>query len=137
LLVEFEMLGEEEETCICAFFNMGNGAHPKVGRLSRYFSAWTIANGEQPRKGQQMLPDVFLEGQVYEVEVEDCRKGVDEEMKSEAEIYSVVTRIISATHPQSSNPNLSIGNQESLNHAIKQSTNQVGQYSAGRKSARK
>jgi hypothetical protein len=40
-------------------------------RRGNYSKAWTLANGELPRKGQLMSPDVFLEGQIFMVEVKD------------------------------------------------------------------
>ena len=68
LLVEFQLLSEPEHVRVCAFFNMGQDpARPRVGRNSRYFRAWTMANGELPRKGQQMTANTFQEGQLYEV----------------------------------------------------------------------
>ena len=66
LLVEFELLGESGAVRVCAFFNMGNDKkEPKAGRQSRFFRAWTIANGELPRKGHEMDLKVFLDGQVW------------------------------------------------------------------------
>src|SRR5579871_1052931 len=63
LIVEFELLGERDAVRICAFFNLGSDPKgPKPGRQSRYFRAWTIANGELPRKGQLMDPKVFMDG---------------------------------------------------------------------------
>jgi hypothetical protein len=94
LLIEFELLGERDEVRVCAFFNMGNDPRrPMPGRQSRYFRAWTIANGEPPRKGQTMDPAVFVDGQQFEIEVEDCWKDTDNNLKTAAEIYSKVIRI--------------------------------------------
>lgn len=122
LLVEFELLGESESARVCAFFNMGDHrAGPKVGSRSRYFQAWMLANGERPRKGQAMVPDVFLEGQMYEVQVEDCRKNADERPKSDAEVYSQVTRIVSVNRRPPESFNQKSKNQES---GIMQSPNQ-------------
>ena len=120
LLVEFELLGESVR--VCAFFNMGNQRDsPEVGRRSRYFQAWSLANGDLPRRGQDMPPDVFLEGQMYEVEVEDCRKNADEGAKADAEVYSRVTKILSADRRPPQSFNHESGNQES---GIMQSPNQ-------------
>jgi hypothetical protein len=117
LIVEFQLLSEDDARP-CMFFNMGNDAtKQKVGRQSRYFRAWTMANGELPKKGKKMNPQVFLDGQVFTIEVEDC--GIDSEraQKADAEIYSRVSKIISADH----------SNHESINHEsrIMQSPNQV------------
>lgn len=141
LIVEFELL--DDGTRVCAFYNFGNGPEAKVLRNGNFFKAWTLANGEMPRKGQRMFPDVFLEGQVFIVEVKDSRRNSAEEQKADAEIYSVVTKIISVQPGPTCNnpaPNQKSFNQESINqkssnHPIKQSTNQVGQY-AGRSEKR-
>jgi len=49
---------------VCAFFNLGNGEKPKVARGSEYRRAWTIANGEQPRKRQVCSKRVFV-GKIF------------------------------------------------------------------------
>ena len=122
LLVEFELL--DDGSRICVFYNMGNDPKgPAAARRGKYFAAWTQANGEMPRKGERMTPDVFLEGQVYTVEVKGCRRNAKEQEKADAEIYSVVSEIVSVT--RSPILNHSIRNQESSNHPIMQSTNQV------------
>jgi hypothetical protein len=70
--VEFELL--DDGALVCAFYNFGsNRGGPEVMRRGNYFKAWTLANGELPRKGQQMSPEVFLEGQIFTVEVKDSR----------------------------------------------------------------
>jgi hypothetical protein len=121
LLVEFELLCDGSR--VCAFYNMGTDPKgPIVARRGKYFAAWTLANGEMPRKGERMTPDIFLEGQVYTVEVKDSRRNAKEQEKAEAEVYSKVTEIVSVTRPIL---NHSIRNQESHNQPIMQSTNQV------------
>jgi hypothetical protein len=128
-LVEFELLGETDTVRVCAFFPMGN--HPTrttIGRHSNYFQAWAIANGELPRQGQVLELEVFLEGQVFEIEVDDNRVDSAGLEKTDAEVYSVVRRVLSATRPNLPIRNQSIKNQP--NHAISQSGNQpikVGQ----------
>lgn len=128
LLVEFELLSEDARVCV--FYNFGNDrSGPKIGRRSKYFQAWTRANGGLPRKGQEMSPDVFL-GQLFTIEVRDCRRNEKEEDKVESEVYSKVTEIVSVDHPSLDSPNQESlnqksGNQESSNHPIEESTNQV------------
>jgi hypothetical protein len=120
LLVEFELL--DDGSRICVFYNMGNDPKgPTAARRGKFFAAWTQANGEMPRKGERMAPDVFLEGQVYTVEVKDCRRNAREQEKANAEIYSVVTEIVSVARAPILNH--SIRNQESHNQPITQSTN--------------
>lgn len=128
LLIEFELLGESEDVRLCAFFNLGEDpAGTRIGRHSRYFKAWTVANGDLPRKGQEMTPDVFMEGQVYTIEVTDNGKDSDGKPKTEGEVYSTVKTILSAERrPNPSITSQSIRNQESVHHPIRQSTNQGG-----------
>lgn len=93
LLVEFELL--DDGSLVCAFYNFGdNPSNPKVFRGGNYFKAWTLANGELPRKNQAMSPEVFLDGQLYTVEVKNRQKNAEGKSKSDAEIYSVVAGII-------------------------------------------
>src|SRR6516162_5775216 len=42
---------------------------PKILRPGNCFKAWTQANGELPRKRQEMSPDVFREGQIYTIDI--------------------------------------------------------------------
>jgi hypothetical protein len=120
LLVEFELL--DDGARVCAFFNFGNNREsPEIMRRGNYFKAWTVANGELPRKGQQMSPDVFLEGQVFTVEVKDSRHDSAEKEKSDAEVYSKVTAIL-AVDSRAAITNALIRNHES---GIMQSPNQA------------
>ena len=112
LLVEFELLGESDIR-VCCFLNLGNDPlRLKVGRQSKYFKAWTIANGEMPRKGQRMNPDVFMDGQVFQVEVKDAGVDSEGERKADSEVYSRVTKILSAvrSHQESLNQESTIIN---------------------------
>jgi hypothetical protein len=85
----------EPEAEVVLFLNLGKEGKP--GRNSEYVRAYTLANGEQPRKGQSMDPAVFLDGQIYEIEVVDAELNSDGQRKNEAEVYSKVKRIVSVT----------------------------------------
>ena len=124
--IQFELL--DGSGSVSRFFNMGSNADsPAIGRNSLYFKAWTLANGEMPRRGQAMSPEVFCEGQIFEIRVEDARLDSQQKDKGESEIYSRVAELISARRAQSSNHSIIQSvNQESSNHPIRQSTNQVG-----------
>lgn len=127
LLMEFQLL-DDSAAKVCAFYNFGNNRNAlKIGRRGNYFKAWTLANGELPRKGQEMSPDVFMEGQVFTLEVKDSRRNSTEKDKADAEVYSVVTEIISVERPSLHSPNLESINQKSFNQEseIKQSPNQA------------
>jgi hypothetical protein len=99
LRLEFSLLAED--TCVSAFFNMGSdatGMH--IGRRSRYYAAWSMANGESPRKGQRMAPETFTEpGLTYLVRVADAAKDGKGEMKANALVYSRVTEILKVDRP--------------------------------------
>ncbi len=95
LRIEFALT--TEPGFISAFFNFGNDKTAKsIGRQSRYFKAWTVANGELPKRGELMSPDVFLNGQFFEVLVEKCDKDSAGNPKPEEEVYSRVTKIVRA-----------------------------------------
>lgn len=98
LRVEFGLTSEP--LSISAFFNFGNSPDaPKIARMGRYYKAWVLANGGHPAKGEEMSPDVFLEGQFFEVEVQDCNRDSEGKPKPGAECYSRIVKIISITHP--------------------------------------
>ncbi len=98
LRLEFGLVSES--VSVSAFYNLGNNpAAPHVGRQSRYYRAWALANGDSPMRGQKMTPEVFLEGQFFEVEVADCDRDYEGKMKSKGETYSRVVRIVSVTRP--------------------------------------
>ena len=97
--IEFHLISEP--VSVSAFFNLGDDQSGyRVGRQSRFYKAWVIANGDHPRRGQTMSPELFLEGQFFEVEVESCNRDAEGKPKQGAEVYSTVTRILSATWPQ-------------------------------------
>jgi hypothetical protein len=98
LRVEFTLI--DEPILVSAFFNFGSDRNrPNVGRRSKYYKAWVLANGEHPRRRQQMSPDIFLEGQFFEVEVQSCKMNEEGQLKPNAEMYSIVTKLISARWP--------------------------------------
>jgi hypothetical protein len=96
--IEFALTAEPGS--VSMFLNLGGDkTGPQIKRQSRYFKAWVLANGEQPRRGQAMTADVFLEGQFFQVEVETCMLDSEGEIKPEAEWYSRITRIVSMAWP--------------------------------------
>jgi hypothetical protein len=69
-----------------------------VGRASRYFKVWTLANDAPPQNGEQMDPHVFLD-KMFRVQVEDSRKDSEGGIKSDAEVYSRITNFLSLETP--------------------------------------
>ncbi len=98
LRVEFTLI--DEPVSLSAFFNFGNDRSGcKIGRMSRFYKAWVIAKGEHPRHGERMSPNIFLEGQIFEVDVEECNRDSEGKPKQDAEMYSRIVRIVSAKWP--------------------------------------
>lgn len=98
LRVEFELVTEPGRAS--AFPNFGTDPRePRVGRQSKYWKEWVKANGELPRKGQEMTPDIFLEGQFFTVAIEDATVDSDRAIKSDAEVYSKITKFHSVDRP--------------------------------------
>lgn len=120
LMIEFELFSESKSAC--AFFNMGTNAEkPHAGPQSRYFHAWCMANGQRPTKGQKLDPRVFLDGQVYVVEIEDSQSDAEGAQKDESQVYSRVKSVLSAELRDQPNQVIRTINQSG------QSTNQPNQ----------
>ena len=85
-----------EGIAVSAFFNFGSDPEkPRIGRQSRFFAVWCMANGEAPRKGQEMALSTFTEaGLLYLVRVADCLKDGKDADKPDALVYSRVTEIL-------------------------------------------
>lgn len=77
-------------TRVYAYFNM------RVTRGSKFYEAWTIANGAPPKSRQVMGIRVF-KGKFFEVEVRDTTKSYDGRKLKPGEGYSVVDRIVRRT----------------------------------------
>ena len=135
LMIEFELLSESKR--VCAFFNMGTNPETlHAGPQSRYFRAWTLANGERPRPKQRLDPSVFMDGQVFKVEVADSLADVEGQQKEDSLVYSRVTAILSAdlpihlNHPirqSPQSPHFSNHESEIMQSRNQESTNQGGQ----------
>jgi hypothetical protein len=81
------------------FMNMGDKREgPRAGRQSNYYKAWTLANGQPPRKGESMIPEVFLD-KFFRVRIEDCRRDSDEKEKPEGDVYSHVSELLELVTP--------------------------------------
>ena len=92
--LEFSLL--DDGTLVSAFYNLGSDpARPRVGRRSRYYAAWSQANGEPPRKGQKITPEAFAEpGLLYTLQVADALKDEAQKRKPDALVYSRVVNIL-------------------------------------------
>lgn len=99
LRLEFSLLSGEGT--VSAFFNMGSDtAQPHIGRRSRFYAVWSMANGEAPRKGQQIALETFTEqGLLYQVRVADATKDGKDEAKPDALVYSRVTEVLRVERP--------------------------------------
>lgn len=94
LRLEFSLL--DSGTLVSCFFNFGDQSRPCIqGRRSKFFTAWSLANGELPRKGQDMVLDTFTDPSLmYFVRVEDCTADAKEGTKADAMVYSRVAEIL-------------------------------------------
>ena len=90
-LLRFKLLDDGQE--VFGFFNLGTGENPHAGRRSRYWHAWTLANGAVPRKRQSMSARVFR-GKVFLVVVSDVTRTADGKPHHPSAVYSTVKAII-------------------------------------------
>jgi hypothetical protein len=93
----FQLVSEDIE--VTMFINFGAKPQPPQSLASRYFKAWTVANGDAPLRGQAMAPTVFVEeGLLYTVEVEDAAiDPTTKKDKPDCLIYSRVKEILNVT----------------------------------------
>jgi hypothetical protein len=85
-----------EGVTVYGFINLGDGARCP-GRRSRYWKAWTLANGTAPRRGQKMTPRVFVD-KWFKVSIADVIKDAEGKEHSSAQIYSTVREILELDH---------------------------------------
>jgi hypothetical protein len=95
--IRIEFALAHEPGTVSKFFNMGTDpAGPTPGgKHSDYCKAWTLANGELPRRGEKMSPERFLDGQFFRVQVDTVKRGDDGNEKPEAEFYSRIVKFVS------------------------------------------
>lgn len=99
LRLEFSLL--TDGTLVSAFFNLGSDpAEPHIGRRSRFYAVWSLANGGAPRKGRQMALNTFTgPALLYLVRVADATKDGKDADKPDALVYSRVTEILRIERP--------------------------------------
>jgi hypothetical protein len=133
LRLEFSLFSEN--STVSAFLNMGEDpARPHIGRRSKFYALWCQANGEMPRKGQQIALETFTEpGMLYLVRVENGLNDGKGDAKPDSLVYSRVTEILKVERSQIRDirtpeslihSSFKSNNQESLNQGITQSANQ-------------
>ena len=75
------------------FLNLGTDEKcPSIARNSGYGKWWAAANGSLPSRDESMLPDVFMEGQIYTIEVVDAVLGKGSKLSGG--VYSKVSNLI-------------------------------------------
>lgn len=99
LRLEFSLL--DCGTLVSYFLNFGNESKPRIqGRRSKFYKSWSLANGEPPRKGQDMTLGTFIDSSlIYLVTVADCTADAKEGKKASALVYSRVTEILRVERP--------------------------------------
>ena len=93
--LQCQFLGEKDK--VSGFLNMGTGSAPAANRGSEYWRVWTMAKGEQPRRGR--LPKKEFVGKIFRVRVDDTITRYDKRQHSEAAIYSTIKEFIERTGP--------------------------------------
>lgn len=94
--LEFQLLPEGGH--VFGFRNLGTDPKPKAGPRSEYRRDWVMANGEPPRRRQQLSPRVFKD-KVFEVRVVDVTKRFDGREHPPGAIYSTVKEILRRLYP--------------------------------------
>jgi len=79
-----DLLNEEH---VFGFFHLSRGSKPVIGRRSRYYAAWVMANGGPPRRRDRLSPRVF-KGKWFLLRIRDVRKRHDQLEHSEHDVYS-------------------------------------------------
>jgi hypothetical protein len=98
VILSFRLLAED--VVIAMFFNFGYKPQKPPGPLSRYFVAWVKTNGELPRHGQSMSPQIFTEpGLLYTIRVGDAAIDAAKADKPDCLIYSRAEEIIEVRRP--------------------------------------
>src|ERR1041385_3983925 len=85
-----------EGVTVYGFINLGDGTWC-LGRRTRYWRAWTLANGAQPRRGQKMTARIFV-NKWFKVSIGDVVKDADGKDHSSAQVYSTVHEILELAH---------------------------------------
>ena len=86
-IVQFDLLDANQEVIarLPMWFNLGHGPKPHAGRKSRYFEAWARANGGQPPKRADRLPESVFLRRIAKVRVEEVNAVIP---------YSIVREIL-------------------------------------------
>jgi hypothetical protein len=90
--VQFDVLAENNDEVLGRltwFLNLGNWDKPNASRRSRYWQAWSKANGGPPQRRDRLSPRVFS-GRIALVEVGDTIKNCKQQPVAGANSYSVV-----------------------------------------------
>jgi hypothetical protein len=94
--VQFDVM-DDSLTMVVArltwYLNLGSKDKIRVGRRSKYWGAWTRANGGQPKRQDRLSPRVFA-GRYARVVVEDTKKNHRSMRISEEDAYSVIRDVV-------------------------------------------
>jgi hypothetical protein len=96
--VQFDVLGNDLKTKlgrVAWFLNLGNDQDkPRASRRSNYMSAWVLANGGPPRRGDRVSPRIFKR-RYARVVVADTAKDFKQRAVSGQSSYSVIRTVLS------------------------------------------
>lgn len=83
---------------VYGFLNLGTAGKPQAGRNSKYWRAWVIANGAQPRKRQVLSSRVFV-GKIFLVRIGTVETDMEGNKHADLVRYSVVQEILARRWP--------------------------------------
>jgi hypothetical protein len=95
--LKFWILAESVE--LTMFINFGDNKK-MPGLQSKFFKSWVMVNGDFPKRGEFMSPEIFVDPSViYTVKVVNADIDSEGKVKPEGSIYSKVSEILKARRP--------------------------------------
>jgi hypothetical protein len=94
--VQFDVLRDDLETRlgrVTWFLNLGNRDKPQATRRSNYMSAWVLAHGGPPSRGDRMSPNIFKRRHARVV-VADTGKDFKQKPVDGQSAYSVIKTVL-------------------------------------------
>jgi hypothetical protein len=95
--IRLEFTVDPDDIPVSGFFCLGeNPEAASIGVRSKFFRVWALANGGQPRHGQQMSYELLVDPSLsFTVHVSDCTTDDENQVKEDALVYSRVDAVLS------------------------------------------
>ncbi|MFZ0304902.1 MAG: hypothetical protein WAL75_19575 [Terracidiphilus sp.] len=99
--LRLEFVLDPNDQVVSAFYSFGEDRNaPKIGTRSKYYRDWVRANGGPPKRGQEMSPGIFVNGELaFTVQVSDAAKDGEGAVKDDALVYSRIDKILEVKRP--------------------------------------